>query len=405
MLLLGAPWVAAARALANPATVTGQEPGLGHGLGHGLGVWFTTVDSQVLFDPEEAATALTFLEHNGFQRAAVPLYTGGYLYWPVAAEHNSLGVPLDPRLGDPQRLQTFLTALGQRGVQRVGWLEFGLMAPADAPWLQGHQDLLLQDSQGSTLWQESPGLQRVWLNPALPAVQNALVAWVVDACTRLPLELIQLDDHLGYPARFGYDPTTLALWKQTPQGAHHPHPKADDPAWIALRSELVTALLARIRTAMAQQCPQVKLSVAPNPQDFSKSSYLADWSQWIQQGLVDEVVVQVYRSDPARVAWELGQPSLQAAQRRIPLRLGLLAGLKNQPQDPAVLQQQLAIARAAGISGIDLFFYETARRQVAAPGPAPLPSLPAAGWAAEPRVDTTPSRSDEGPGIHGGRPQ
>jgi len=370
-----------------------------------LGVWFTTVDSQVLFNPEETETALAFLEHNGFRRAAVPLYTGGFLYWPVAAEHNSLGVPLDPRLGSPTRTQELLTALGQRGVQRVGWLEFGLMAPDEAAWLQDRADLLLQDSQGSSLWQESPGLHRVWLNPALPAVQNALVNLVVDACTRLPLDLIQLDDHLGYPVRFGYDPTTLALWQQTPQGAHHPHPKPDDPAWIAWRSQMVTALLARIRSAMTQQCPQVKLSVAPNPQDFSKSSYLADWSQWIQQGLVDEVVVQVYRNDPARVAWELGKPSLQAAQRRIPLRLGLLAGLKNQPQDPAVLQQQLAIARTAGISGIDLFFYETALRHFPAPGQSTIPTLPAAGWAAEPRVDTTPPRSAGGPGINGGGPQ
>jgi uncharacterized lipoprotein YddW (UPF0748 family) len=364
-LLLGAALVEAPLATAGPATSTSP--------GKGLGLWFTTVDSQVLFNPEEAATALTFLEHNGFQRAAVPIYTGGYVYWPVAAVRNSLGVPLDPRLGDPQRTQAFLTALGKQGLQRVGWLEFGLMAPAEAPWLQGHQDLLLQDSQGSTLWQESPGLNRVWLNPALPAVQNALVALVVDACTRLPLELIQLDDHLGYPARFGYDPTTLALWQKTPQGTNHPHPKPDDPAWIAWRSQLVTALLARIRTAMAQQCPQVKLSVAPNPQDFSKSSYLADWNQWIQEGLVDEVVVQVYRNNPARVAWELGQPSLQAALGKVPLRLGLLAGLKNQPQDPAVLKRQLALAKAAGISGIDLFFYETARRHFPVPGPAPLP--------------------------------
>ena len=392
-LLVGSLLVGAPLARANPAP------------SQGLGVWFTTVDSQVLFNPEETETALAFLEHNGFRRAAVPLYTGGYLYWPAAPEHNGLGVPLDPRLGSPTRTQELLTALGQRGLERVGWLEFGLMAPADAPWLQGRPDLLLQDSQGSSLWQESPGLDRVWLNPALPAVQNALVNLVVDACTRLPLDLIQLDDHLGYPVRFGYDPTTLALWQQTAQGAANPRPDPSDSAWIDWRSQQVTALLARIRNAMASQCPRVKLSVAPNPQDFSKANYLADWSQWIQQGLVDELVVQIYRNDPARLAWELAQPSLQAARRQVPVRLGLLAGLKHQPQDPNVLKRQLAMANGAGIAGIDLFFYESARRHFPAPGQSTIPTLPATGWAAKTRVDATPPRPAGGPGINGGGPQ
>ena len=329
--------------------------------GQGLGVWFTTVDSQVLFNPQEAQTALKFLEHNGFQRATVPIYTGGYLYWQVPANHNPLGVAMDPQLPSPTSTKALLEALGRRGLERVGWLEFGLMAPADAPWLQGHQDLLLQDKQGSALWQESPGLNRVWLNPALPAVREALVDWVVDACTTLPLDAIQLDDHLGYPVRFGYDPATLALWKQTAQGAQHPQPPANDPDWISWRAEQVTALLAAIRAAMASQCPRVKLSVAPNPQDFSKSNYLADWSHWIQLGLVDEVVVQIYRNNPERLAWELAQPSLQAARRKVPLRIGLLAGLKSQPKETAELLKEVALTKQQGINGIDFFFYESAR--------------------------------------------
>ena len=112
---------------------------------------------------------------------------------------------------------------------------------------------------------------------------------------------------------------------------------------------------------MASQCPRVKLSVAPNPQDFSKSSYLADWSHWIQLGLVDEVVVQIYRNNPERLAWELAQPSLQAARRVVPLRIGLLAGLKNQPKETAELLKEVALTKQQGLDGIDFFFYESAR--------------------------------------------
>jgi uncharacterized lipoprotein YddW (UPF0748 family) len=121
--------------------------------------------------------------------------------------------------------------------------------------------------------------------------------------------------------------------------------------------------------------------------------------------LVDELVVQIYRNDPARLAWELAQPSLQAARRQVPVRLGLLAGLKHQPQDPNVLKRQLAMANGAGIAGIDLFFYESARRHFPAPSQSTIPTLPATGWAAKTRVDATPPRPAGGPGINGGGPQ
>ena len=255
----------------------------------------------------------------------------------------------------------WLAGLGQRGVQRLGWLEFGLMAPPDADWLRGRAELLLQTQEGSTLWAESPGLMRVWLNPVRPEVRQALVDLVVDACTRLPLEAIQLDDHLGYPVRFGYDPTTLGLWRQSAAGQNNPTPEPSDPAWIAWRAARITELLVEIRAAMRQACPTVQLSLSPNPQAFSYSQHLADWGAWVRQGLVDELVVQIYRQDLQRLAAELADPSLQEARQRVPLRIGLLAGLRSQPKPPAQLKQELELVHGAGITGIDLFFYESAR--------------------------------------------
>ena len=65
---------------------------------------------------------------------------------------------------------------------------------------------------------------------------------------------------------------------------------------------------------------------------------LADWSHWIQLGLVDEVVVQIYRHNPERLAWELAQPTQTAelgkARRNCPntikpkLQLQYLGALK-----------------------------------------------------------------------------
>ncbi len=337
-----------------------------------LGVWLTTVDSAVMHDPAEAQRALAFLRHNGFRRAALPLYTAGVVTWSPAPERNRLAIPTDPLLPPSTAAgptASLLAALGRAGLERVGWFEFGLMAPVGAPWLVGRDDLLLRDASGSSLWQESPGLNRVWLNPILPEVQQLLEDLVVDACTQLPLEVIQFDDHLGYPVRFGYDPATLAAWRASEAGRRNPSPAPGEPAWIAWRAEQVTALLERLRAAMNSACPAVRISVSPNPQEFSYSNYLADWSSWVRRGLVDEVVVQIYRDNLAALGRELGHPSLAAAAQRVPVRIGLLAGLKSQPKDPAQLRRELELVQGRGYRGIDLFFYESARRHFSDPGP------------------------------------
>jgi uncharacterized lipoprotein YddW (UPF0748 family) len=334
-------------------------------------VWLTTVDSAVMHDPAEAQRALAFLRHNGFRRAALPLYTAGVVTWSPAPARNRLAIPTDPLLPPSTAAgptASLLAALGRAGLERVGWFEFGLMAPVGAPWLAGRDDLLLRDASGSSLWQESPGLNRVWLNPILPEVQHLLEDLVVDACTQLPLEVIQFDDHLGYPVRFGYDPATLAAWRATEAGRRNPSPAPGEPAWIAWRAEQVTALLERLRAAMNSACPAVRMSVSPNPQEFSYSNYLADWSSWVRRGLVDEVVVQIYRNNLAALGRELAHPSLAAAAQRVPVRIGLLAGLKSQPKDPAQLRRELELVQARGYRGIDLFFYESARRHFSDPG-------------------------------------
>ena len=345
-----------------------------------LGVWLTTVDSEVLYDPVEAERALAFLRHNGFRRAALPLYTAGIVTWQPAPSRNRLGIPTDPRLPPSNKPRTadrsadgvgptasLLAALGRAGLERVGWFEFGLMAPVGAPWLVGREDLLLRDASGSTLWQESPGLNRVWLNPILPEVQQRLEDLVVDACTQLPLEAIQFDDHLGYPVRFGYDPATLAAWRATEAGRRNPSPDSLQPAWIAWRAEQITALLERLRAAMNIACPAVRISVSPNPQEFSYSHYLADWSTWVRRGLVDEVVVQIYRDNLTALGRELAHPSLAEAAQLVPVRIGLLAGLKSQPKDPGQLRRELELVQGRGYRGIDLFFYESARRHFSEP--------------------------------------
>ena len=78
-------------------------------------------------------------------------------------------------------------------------------------------------------------------------------------------------------------------------------------------------------------------------------------------GLVDELVVQIYRWDPRALERELADAGLLVARRQVPLRIGLLAGLRGQPKDRQTLRRELDLVRSHGFGGIDLFFYESVR--------------------------------------------
>ena len=320
-------------------------------------------DSLVLKRPEQALAASQWLSQQGIRRVGVPLYTGGELLWTVPPERNRLGIPPSKRSLSDADLERLLLDLRRRGLQTVGWLEYGLMAPPAAPWLRGHQALVLRDRQGRREAAEFDGVRRVWLNPVAPEVRRALVDLVLEACTRLPLDLIQLDDHFAWPIELGYDPLTLAAWQQSRWGRADPTPAIDAPAWVQWRSHQLTALLAEIRGAMARQCPRVRLSLSPQPQPISAALFLADWPHWVRRRLVDELVVQLYRDRVTDVEEELAEPALQEASARLPVRIALLAGLRTQPKTSAALQQELALVRSRGYGGIDLFFYETMRQK------------------------------------------
>ena len=109
----------------------------------------------------------------------------------------------------------------------------------------------------------------------------------------------------------------------------------------------------------------------------------------MRRGLVDEVVVQIYRDNLTSLGRELADPSLAAAARQVPVRIGLLAGLRSQPKPTSQLRQELDLVRGKGYRGIDLFFYESVRQH----GPA----------GTEPRATDLPS-SEPNPAQLGSQP-
>jgi uncharacterized lipoprotein YddW (UPF0748 family) len=86
---------------------------------------------------------------------------------------------------------------------------------------------------------------------------------------------------------------------------------------------------------------------------------MQDWVTWEKRGYIDELVLQVYRTDRKGFLSELQRPEVIRAKRRIPVSIGILSGLKNQHVSMNWIQKQVKWTRSHKFAGVSFFFYET----------------------------------------------
>lgn len=105
--------------------------------------------------------------------------------------------------------------------------------------------------------------------------------------------------------------------------------------------------------------PNAVISISPNPHPFAYVNYLQDWPTWVNRGIVDELIVQIYRSDQNRFIWEMNKPYIQASLRKISTNVGILSGLRAAPVGMDHIGDQIKAVRDRRFSGMSFFFYES----------------------------------------------
>lgn len=172
---------------------------------------------------------------------------------------------------------------------------------------------------------ELTGANQVWLNPVHPEVQEFLTNLIVEVVSQYDVDGIQLDDHFGWPVTLGYDPYTVKLYKKEHRG-YRPPQNPYDPEWMNWRDLKLTEFMTKISRAVKAKKPHCTVSLSPNTAAFAYREYLQDWLLWARKGIIDEVVVQVYRNNWNDLENELKQLNLQQTQKWIPVSIGLFTG-------------------------------------------------------------------------------
>ncbi|WP_310428249.1 glycoside hydrolase family 10 protein [Chamaesiphon sp. VAR_48_metabat_135_sub] len=342
------------------------------------GVWITNVDSDVLFTRDRLATAIKDLRKLNFNTIYPVVWNWGYTTYPSKVAKKIVGSSFMPKksagllinrtlskaegLEGRDVLQEMVIKGHKQKMAVIPWFEFGFMAPATtdpagSDLAKLHPDWLTQKQDGGTIWKEGKD-PRVWLNPFKPEVKKFIIDLVVEVVKKYDVDGIQFDDHFGLPAEFGYDKFTVDLYKSEHQGKLPPNdPKNEE--WINWRADKITDLMHDLFTAIKTANPKSIVSISPNPQGFAKSFFLQDWAKWERQGLVEELLIQVYRDKLETFIGELKKPEVKLASQHIPVGIGILTGVKPKPIPMKQIQTQIAEVRKQGLAGVSFFFYET----------------------------------------------
>ena len=320
------------------------------------GVWMTENDNDILRDRPKLQEAVSQLARLNFNTIYPVVWNSGYvLYESAVAQRAEIQPFVRKGLQGQDILADLVTQAHRQGLLVIPWFEFGFMTPSTSELALNHPNWFTQQRDGSQTWIGAAG-EVMWLNPFLPEVQQFITDLVLEVVTRYDVDGIQFDDHTSLPNEFGYDRYTLALYKQETKRNAPANPQ--DPAWVSWRANKITAFVTQLNKAVKQRKPNAIFSVSPNPYITAYNGYLQDWVTWVRQGIVDELIVQIYRPDLPSFLAQLARPELQEARQKIPTGVGILTGLRNQPVPMQRIQAKVRAARDRGF-GVSFFYYES----------------------------------------------
>lgn len=353
------------------------------------GVWLTANDMPVLRDRGRMQATVNQLAELGFNRLYAVVWNSGFTYYPSQVSQQRGLQDFTFRGLQGQDVIGELISTGRsRGLVVIPWFEFGFMTRPDSELARRHRTWLTQKRDGGLTSISAAG-EVVWLNPFRPEVQQLITELVLEVVRQYDAEGIQFDDHMSLPREFGYDPFTTALYRK--DTGREPPANPEDPAWVKWRADRLTAFMTQLAQSVRAARPGALISISPNYYDFAYKLQLQDWRSWVQQGIADELLVQIYRTDLESYLPHLTRPEVQQAKGRIPTAIAVMSGQRNRPTSLELMRRKVDANRAQGL-GVAFFYLESLwslgpepeQQRISALGdilgrgtpPAPWPSLP-----------------------------
>ena len=320
------------------------------------GVWITNNDTADFLDQNKTQQAVNLLADLNFNTLYPVVWNSGYVLYESAIAQREGLQPFNPRGYQGQdALADLITKAHQRGLLVLPWFEFGFMAPPMSELVTNHPRWFTQRQDGSKTSVTAAG-EVAWLNPFHPQVQQFITDLVMEVVNKYDIDGIQFDDHLALPYDFGYDPYTISLYQQETKKAPPQNPQ--DWGWVRWRANKITAFVTQLNKTIKTQKPNILFSLSPATYRLAYGTYLQDWLDWVRKDLLDEVIVQVYRTELSSFTEPIQRPEFQEAKAKIPTAVGILTGLKRKQVTMPLVSEKVQVAKNNGL-GVAFFYYKT----------------------------------------------
>lgn len=320
------------------------------------GVWMTGNDMPVLRDRDRMQLAVEQLARLNFNTIYPVVWNSGIAYYASAStQRRGIQSFTFRGLQGQDVLAELIQAGHAKGLLVIPWFEFGFMAPPGSELARLHPQWLTRKQDGGLTSISAAG-EVVWLNPLHPDVQAFILELVQEIISQYDGDGIQFDDHMSLPSDFGYDDVTTALYRKETRKAPPTNPR--DAAWLKWRADKISDFMQRVHDTVHAAKPSAVVSVSPNYYDFAYKLQLQDWLGWIRRGLVDELIVQLYRPDLDSFLPLLAEAALLESRTRIPTAVAIMTGQRQRLVPMDLIQAQVNAVRERQL-GVAFFYFET----------------------------------------------
>jgi uncharacterized lipoprotein YddW (UPF0748 family) len=346
-----------------------------------------------LTSPASIQSLVKRAHENGFNALFVQVRGRGDAYYRGGLEPIPTDLQRQPASFDP--LQSVIDEAREAGLRVHAWVNVNLVSSAVSipssrthlvhrhpEWLMVPRDIAQSlaavpvDSPAYlgrlARWTrgQSADVEGLYASPVLPAAQAHVELVVRDIARRYAVDGIHFD-YARYPTdRFDYSRAAIAQFRATIRptlGSERlaaldsdervdlfAYPDAFPDEWRAFRVARMTALMARLSSAVKQERAAAVVSVAAAPDRAEAlARKLQDWGDWLEDGIVDAVAPMAYTQEPARFAEQIAEAREAAGSRR------LWAGIGAYRLSPAQTIENILTARRLGADGVILFSYDS----------------------------------------------
>ncbi|MBN1480865.1 T9SS C-terminal target domain-containing protein [candidate division KSB1 bacterium] len=337
------------------ADISSQTPEL-------RGVWITNVDSRVLETDDSIVEAMDYLGSIGINVIFPVVYNKGYTLYPSEVFEGHFGVKTIQQTPFMKRdfLERVIIEAHRNGIEVIPWFEFGFSTSYSQNGghiLQKYPHWALKDNSSNLVVKN--GFD--WMSGIHPEVQAYMNSLILEVLKKYDIDGIQGDDRLpAMPVEGGYEAYTTELYKAEHDGTEPPA-STSNASWKKWRADKLTEYLSALRDSIKSRDENLILSSSPTPFYWGYDAYLQDSKTWAQEGLIDNLIPQLYQKNISDFKYALTAIGTVKNQNPEIFFSGLLAKLGSYVVSQELLAEMIDENRKKNISGECFFFYEALR--------------------------------------------